>query len=336
MTSHGRWQAGLALLASLWAPAPAAFSVNSGKVEYYHRDALGNVRVVTDESGQVIERHDYLPFGEECTTGACATNPGVGTGQPLKFTSKERDAETGLDYFGARYYGQRVGRFTTIDPVYTWRENLADPQRWNRYAYTRNNPLRFVDPDGKAARELTAAQVAQFQQRAAAAGPSHDGFALGTLLPATGLALTLGPFAALAAEVAPAALATAMTFAASPRGQEIAAGVAEGISGAAPGSLSMGASIGAQGVRASAPVGRLGSALEVTPGTNAPATIGGRLYTGHALDRMQGRGLTPAVVEDTIAGGAQTPGRAGATVHTTGQARVILNPNESVKTVYPQ
>jgi len=52
-------------------------------------------------------------------------------------------------YFGARYYRANVGRFTTIDPVYTWEENLVDPQRWNRYAYARNNPLKFVDPDGK-------------------------------------------------------------------------------------------------------------------------------------------------------------------------------------------
>jgi len=126
-----------------------AFAAGADVVEYYHLDAIGNVRAVTDQGGQVIERHDYLPFGEECTTGPCASNPGVGAGQPRKFTGKERDAETGLDYFGARYYASKIGRFTTVDPVYTWRENLVDPQRWNRYAYARNNPLRYVDPDGR-------------------------------------------------------------------------------------------------------------------------------------------------------------------------------------------
>lgn len=134
--------AGVAFLVS--APLGAA-----DRVRYYHLDAVGNVRVVTDEGGQVVERHDYLPFGEECTTGPCASNPGLNAGQPRKFTGKERDNETGLDYFGARYYRASIGRFTAVDPVYTIQENLLDPQRWNRYAYARNNPLRYTDPNGE-------------------------------------------------------------------------------------------------------------------------------------------------------------------------------------------
>jgi RHS repeat-associated protein len=130
---------------------------------YLHLDAIGNVRVVTDENQAVIERHDYLPFGEECTTGLCASNPGVVGGQPKRFTGKERDPETGLDYFGARYYGSKIGRFTTTDPVYTWQENLVDPQRWNRYAYARNNPLKYIDPDGRVIRVADAGALALIQ-----------------------------------------------------------------------------------------------------------------------------------------------------------------------------
>lgn len=59
------------------------------------------------------------------------------------------DAAYARSYFGARYYRPDIGRFTTIDPVYTWQENLVDPQRWNRYAYVRNNPLKYVDPNGR-------------------------------------------------------------------------------------------------------------------------------------------------------------------------------------------
>ena len=64
-------------------------------------------------------------------------------------TSKERDAETGLDYFGARYYSGAQGRFTSPDPVALKANRLLDPQRLNLYSYTRNNPLISVDPDGR-------------------------------------------------------------------------------------------------------------------------------------------------------------------------------------------
>ena len=96
-------------------------------VQYYHLDAIGNVRAVTDQAGAVIERHDYLPFGEECTTGPCASNPGVTGGQPKHFTGKESDTETGLDYFGARYYGSKIGRFTSVDPKLNMRRASRIP-----------------------------------------------------------------------------------------------------------------------------------------------------------------------------------------------------------------
>jgi RHS repeat-associated protein len=150
----------------VWSFAAAA---GAQVVEYYHVDAVGSVRALTSQAGQVIERHDYLPFGEECTTGPCASNPGLNAGQPRKYTGKERDKETGLDYFGARYYGSKIGRFTTTDPVCTWSENLVDPQRWNRYAYGRNNPLRYVDPDGRVL-VLVGTQSARTQASAIANG----------------------------------------------------------------------------------------------------------------------------------------------------------------------
>ncbi len=109
-------------------------------VEYYHLDAVGSVRAVTDQSGQVVRRHDYFPFGD----GSDGTAAGA---DHLRFTGKERDAETGLDYFGARYYASRTGRFTTADPGHV-NGNIFDPQSWNAYAYARNNPLKYVDPTG--------------------------------------------------------------------------------------------------------------------------------------------------------------------------------------------
>lgn len=106
--------------------------------QYYHSDALGSVRAVTDESAAVISRHDYQPFGEDAA---------VLSGDPRRFTNKERDQETALDYFGARYHRSLTARFTTVDPVQVT-ASLVDPQRWNRYSYARNNPLRYVDHQG--------------------------------------------------------------------------------------------------------------------------------------------------------------------------------------------
>jgi RHS repeat-associated protein len=64
-----------------------------------------------------------------------------------QFTGKERDAETGLDYFGARYFSGAQGRFTSPDPLMA-SARTSEPQSWNRYAYAFNNPLKYTDPNG--------------------------------------------------------------------------------------------------------------------------------------------------------------------------------------------
>jgi RHS repeat-associated protein len=64
-----------------------------------------------------------------------------------KFTGKERDAESGLDNFGARYDASTMGRFMSPDPPLL-DQHIADPQSWNLYSYVRNNPLSFIDPTG--------------------------------------------------------------------------------------------------------------------------------------------------------------------------------------------
>jgi RHS repeat-associated protein len=62
-------------------------------------------------------------------------------------TGKERDSESGLDNFGARYNSSSMGRFMSPDPLLS-SGRIANPQTWNRYAYALNNPLRIVDPTG--------------------------------------------------------------------------------------------------------------------------------------------------------------------------------------------
>ena len=150
-----RWQAArrlrarlsataLLLAAMLLVPATALAQIPTQQVEYYHTDALGSVRAVTKQvngTWQVMARHDFMPFGEEVA-------PPTPPQDKRLFTGKERDSETGLDYFEARYLRATVARFTTVDPIQVTPARTVDPQRLNLYAYTRNNPLRFNDPSG--------------------------------------------------------------------------------------------------------------------------------------------------------------------------------------------
>jgi RHS repeat-associated protein len=120
-------------------------------VTYLHTDHLGSTRLVTDGTTSV-KRMDYFPFGGELTAGDTAYRTTAalftsGLTPTQKFTGKERDAETGLYYFGARYMSAARGRFTSPDPLLE-SGNPKNPQSWNRYAYTFNNPHRFVDPNG--------------------------------------------------------------------------------------------------------------------------------------------------------------------------------------------
>jgi RHS repeat-associated protein len=112
-------------------------------------DHLGSTRLVTDQNGKVVTRHDYVPFGEE-VPGQWATRNSEWGKTPYpgqKFTGQERDAETDLDYFHARYYSASVGRFLSADPGNAGAD-LANPQTWNGYAYAGNNPLVMIDPSG--------------------------------------------------------------------------------------------------------------------------------------------------------------------------------------------
>jgi len=129
----------------------AATAPQNPTISYLTSDTLGTPRINTDANGQVTARHDYMPFGEEIIgLGNRQSTNGYQTDNiRQKFTQKERDTETGLDYFGARYYGSNLGRFTSVDPVNLTPERLLDPQRINLYVYTRDNPLKYTDPTGK-------------------------------------------------------------------------------------------------------------------------------------------------------------------------------------------
>lgn len=120
---------------------------------YLTADMLGSTRQVVNAQGGVVECVDYLPFGDFLPNPTSGLRSGIscyGQSQAVTqlFTGQERDGETGLDYFGARYFSGVQGRFTTADEPFVG-QDPSDPQSWNLYIYVRNNPLAFTDPTGQ-------------------------------------------------------------------------------------------------------------------------------------------------------------------------------------------
>lgn len=126
-------------------------ALNANGTRYLTADHLGSPRVLTNSSATVVSRHDYMPFGEELGAGTGGRTVGMGfsvaDGARQKFTSHERDSETGLDFAKARFYSSGQGRFTSVDPL-TASAVTANPQTFNRYSYVLNSPLTLIDPTG--------------------------------------------------------------------------------------------------------------------------------------------------------------------------------------------
>ncbi len=119
-----------------------AYHDSSNNVFYYFSDHLGTSRTMVQSSQTTLcYDADFYPFGVERTPiiNTCQQN--------YKFTGKERDSESGLDNFGARYDASSMGRFMSPDPGNAGAEHES-PQSWNAYSYVVNNPINAVDPDG--------------------------------------------------------------------------------------------------------------------------------------------------------------------------------------------
>jgi RHS repeat-associated protein len=110
----------------------------SGTTSYLHQDPLGSVRATSDGNGNWAYVTAYKPFGQEyATSGPYAS---------LKYTGQWRDTNTGLYYLYRRFYDPDLGRFLSPDPILG---HITVPQSLDRYVYTVNNPLRYVDPTGE-------------------------------------------------------------------------------------------------------------------------------------------------------------------------------------------
>jgi RHS repeat-associated protein len=116
-----------------------SIAANKGTSKYfYHNDHLGSVNVVTDINGTRVQLNEYDPWG--------AASRSEGSIDPdQRFTGQKLDPETGLYYYGGRYYDAEIGRFISADPFV---QTIFDPQNLNRYSYVVNNPQNYTDPSG--------------------------------------------------------------------------------------------------------------------------------------------------------------------------------------------
>ncbi len=107
---------------------------------YYQGDHLGSSNILTDSSGNLVRHYEYHTFGNKrFTDTTCAFDVSN------RFTGQILDEDTGLYYYGARYYDPEVARFVQADPIVP---SPGNPQTLNRYSYVNNNPLKYVDPSG--------------------------------------------------------------------------------------------------------------------------------------------------------------------------------------------
>jgi RHS repeat-associated protein len=126
----------------------ATYKTTSGTTTHYYvqPDNIRGSSIVTDSTGTKNQLLDYLPFGD-----IRLNEQATSFDEKDKFGGHPYDADTDLNYLGARYYNAKIGRFISEDPTATFSPEslLSDPQQLNTYAYARNNPLTNIDPDGR-------------------------------------------------------------------------------------------------------------------------------------------------------------------------------------------
>ena len=263
-------------------------SLRRGTSSYFvHDDILSSAVAATGSAGQLEERAEYATYGQPVFESGTSTAAISFTGNLYAYSGAEWAPDAQLSRHGIRYLDPILGRWIS--------EEALGLDGTNRYWYAANNPTAFVDLSG-AMPELLEKGLEEGRKLAPYVAPliAHPD-------PVTKPALVW--------IVLPAIV--------------IGVGYAGWVMGRAigrrlwPEKKRKPATDGAGGFKGppqirgcfylQSPVGRRGNPLIIKPGTNSPAIIFGRIFTGHALDQMQGRGVPPSAVENTIQHGVKTP-----------------------------
>jgi RHS repeat-associated protein len=277
-----------------------ARTTGAGTVSYLTNDQQSTI-ALANSSGTPATEYTYDPFGATTSSGASSTNP-------YQYTGRENDG-TGLQYNRARYYSPAAARFVSEDPL------RMEGSGVDLYAYATGDPVNFIDPTGYLSWEDVGEAIT-------GAGDSLTGGLTGVARKALGIpepdtssaAYQIGANGGMAAAIL------------IPGDEEAAA---------ADEAAAVAKEAGEAG-EATAPVGRRGEPIDIENGTNKPTEINGREFSGHAVDRMQGNGITPSAVEDAIShpSSTRTGNQPGTTVYEGSNGVVaVVNDNGRVITV---
>jgi len=276
-------------------------TASTGAKEYFHTDKQGSVSAMSDVTGALVEGpYTYDAYGN-CFVGS---TPCSNTGEPYRFTGRRFDAETGLYYYRGRYYDPAKGRFLQTDTV-GYEADL------NLYTYVGNDPIDRNDPSGRDTYNCEVTTVGGFTVNVRCADED------------TGQQLNFLQSAYVYTHGTPVSDQSNDHSSSGNDGNKTSEGrPGIGHNGGPPindnnqNNQSPPPVVPPPPSHNQSPSGSKKSPMEIKPGANKATNIAGRDYTGHAQDRMQGRGIPPSAVENTIRTGISSPGRVpGTTVH---------------------
>ena len=317
-------------------------------VSFYSTDGHGSVRQLTDEAGGVTDTYVYDTFGKLISRTGTTPNPYLYAGERF-------DADLGLYHLRARHYNADRGRFFSMDP---YPGGTYDPVSLHKYLYANADPVNFIDPSGLVSLSEYGIKIKTVALRIVT---PLVGVGLGItcvmIEVGSAMATVLGneewmQWAAFAEAVflVPCLIHPGPDLPGPPPNLFRRRGGpgGDGPGGGGPGDGGLGSGRGGGPVDPSTPVGRRHSPggdgrhnpqhrnPRYQPVQNAPGSVNGREYSGHAFDQMRNRGLVPSVVEDTINTGQRTPGATPGTFEyydPVNNVRVLVNQAGRVITV---
>jgi RHS repeat-associated protein len=312
----------------------------STTTHYLHTDHLGGSSVITDENGQPVQVLDYYPFGD-----IRLNEQEDAFDEQRKFTGHEYDDATELNYMLERYQSPDIGRFISKD---TWEGNLLDPQSLNKYSYSRNNPIIYIDPSGNSYVKLAFGVGSKLLGFIGTALMVKDFFNYGAIEESPSAEQVMSESYIKSgenqgdktAEVHPnnqpenqppkePSSSDHTNMSVTPSEEQ------DKTPGTTPSNSGFMGAVGSTGIKAGDSFGELGTVVESKAGKITGFIREGSKRPFHGLDQAITRGVTTDVLKETVANPSVVLKQAGGNIlYLTKQAAVVLNEAGKVVTTY--